>query len=84
MTSGQLGPKSYTTAKGGIAIGGVTKEQIAQAKSIDLLSYLQANEPGNLKKSGSNEYRLADHDSLKISNGRWHWFSRGIGGKTYV
>lgn len=23
-----------------------------------------------------------DHDSLKISNGRWHWFSRGIGGKT--
>ena len=82
MTSGQLGPKSGKLAKGGIVIGGVTKEQIAQAKSIDLLSYLQANEPGNLKKSGRNEYRLADHDSLKISNGRWHWFSRGIGGKT--
>ena len=47
-----------------------------------MLSYLQANEPGNLKKSGMNEYRLVDHDSLKISNGRWHWFSRGIGGKT--
>jgi len=46
------------------------------------LSYLQANEPGNLKKSGMNEYRLVDHDSLKISNGRWNWFSRGIGGKT--
>ena len=82
MTSGQVGPKSGKLAKGGIVIGGVTKEQIAQAKSIDLLSYLQANEPGNLKKSGRNEYRLADHDSLKISNGRWHWFSRGIGGKT--
>ncbi len=60
----------------------VTKEQIAQAKSIDLLRYLQANEPGNLKKSSGNEYCLKDHDSLKISNGRWHWFSRGIGGKT--
>lgn len=68
--------------KGGIVIGGVTKEQITKAKSIDLLSYLQANEPANLKKSGRNEYRLIDHDSLKISNGRWHWFSRGIGGKT--
>lgn len=82
MTSGQLGPKFSRLAKGGIAIGGVTKEQIAQAKSIDLLSYLQSNEPGNLKKSGPNEYRLVDHDSLKISNGCWHWFSRGIGGKT--
>lgn len=81
MTSGQVGPKSYI-AKGGIAVGGVTKEQIAQAKSIDLLSYLQLNEQGNLKKSGPNEYCLADHDSLKISNGCWHWFSRGIGGKT--
>lgn len=60
----------------------VTKEQIAQAKSIDLLSYLQAHEPGNLKKSGRNEYSLVEHDSLKISNGCWHWFSRGIGGKT--
>lgn len=63
-------------------MGGVTKEQVALAKSVDILSYLQTHEPGNLKKSGGNEYRLIDHDSLKISNGYWHWFSRGIGGKT--
>lgn len=74
--------RSHTLTKGGIAIGGVTKEQIALAKSIDLLRYLQLNEPSNLKKSGPNEYCLTDHDSLKISNGCWHWFSRGIGGKT--
>ncbi len=23
-----------------------------------------------------------EHDSLKISNGMWFWFSRGIGGKS--
>ena len=23
-----------------------------------------------------------EHDSLKISNGKWNWFSRGIGGRT--
>ena len=56
---------------------GVSKEQIAQAKEIDLFSYLQTYEPQELVKSGPNEYRTATHDSLKISNGFWHWTSRG-------
>lgn len=59
----------------------VTEEQIARAKQIDLLDYLLANEPHNLKKTG-NEYRLRDHDSLTVSNGKWHWHSRGFGGTT--
>lgn len=60
---------------------GVTKEQIEQAKKWDLLSYLQAYEPGELvKKHG--EYRTKSHDSLVISNGKWCWNSAGIGGKT--
>lgn len=59
----------------------VTEEQIAQAKQVDLLEYLLANEPNNLKKTG-NEYRLRDHDSLTVSNGKWHWHSRGFGGTT--
>ncbi len=63
-------------------MGGVTKEQIAQAKQVDLLSYLQAYEPHSLKKTAPNEYCLREHDSLKISNGKWHWFSQNIGGKT--
>lgn len=25
---------------------------------------------------------LKSHDSLKLSNGKWMWHSRGIGGKT--
>ncbi len=31
---------------------GVTKEQIAEAKQWDLLSYLKTYEPGELKKAG--------------------------------
>lgn len=60
---------------------GVTKEQIAKAKEWDLLSYLRAYEPQELKKCG-NEYQTVGHGSLKISNGKWHWHSRGIGGRT--
>lgn len=61
---------------------GVTKEQIAQAKEIDLLSYLQANEPYELVRSGPNEYRTVSHHSLVISNGLWHWINGGVGGKS--
>jgi hypothetical protein len=59
----------------------VTREEIQEAKRLDLLSYLQACEPHELVKCGSG-YQTKTHDSLKISNGLWHWYSRGIGGKT--
>lgn len=61
---------------------GVTREQIDRAKEWDLLSYLQTYEPGELKKAGPHEYCTVTHDSLKISNGKWHWTTRGFGGKT--
>ena len=60
----------------------LTKEQIQRAKEWDLLSYLQAFEPGELKQCGPHEYCTRTHDSLKISNGKWCWNSRGIGGRT--
>lgn len=60
----------------------VTAEQIRQAKQMDLLTYLQSYEPDNLKKISHNTWCTKEHDSLKISNGKWHWFSRHIGGKT--
>ena len=59
----------------------VTEEQIERAKQTDLLSYLQRHEPDNLQRLGSSTYCTKEHDSLKISNGLWHWFSRNIGGK---
>ena len=53
---------------------------IEQARQIDLLSYLRAYEPSNLVRVGGNVYCTREHDSLKISNGKWYWWSRGIGG----
>lgn len=60
----------------------VSKEQIARAKEMDLFTYLERYEPNELVHVGGNEFSTRTHDSLKISNGVWHWFSRGIAGKT--
>jgi len=57
-----------------------SKEQIEAVKKIDLLTYMQSCEPTSIRKCGRNIYELAEHDSLKISNGKWYWFSRGFGG----
>ena len=59
-----------------------TPEDIQQAKQLDLLTYLQIYEPDQLVKVSSDTYCTREHDSLKISNGKWNWFSRKIGGKT--
>ena len=59
-----------------------TPEDIQQAKQLDLLTYLQIYEPDQLVKVSGDTYCTKEHDSLKISNGKWHWFSRKIGGKT--
>ena len=53
---------------------------IEQARQIDLLSYLQRYEPSNLKRVAGNVYCTREHDSLKISNGKWYWWSRVFGG----
>lgn len=59
-----------------------TPEDIQQAKQLDLLTYLQVYEPDQLVRISGNTYCTKEHDSLKISNGKWHWFSRQIGGKS--
>lgn len=62
----------------------VTAEEICSAREIDLLSFLQLTQPQALVPLGHGNYCTREHDSLKISNGMWHWFSRGIGGKSAV
>ena len=57
-------------------------EAVEKAKSVDLLTYLREHEPRNLVKLSKNNYCTREHDSLKISNGKWYWFSRGFGGYT--
>lgn len=60
----------------------VTPEQIQEARKLDLLTYLRNYEPSKLIKVSKNTYCTKDHDSLKISNGMWCWFSEDIGGKS--
>ena len=57
-----------------------TEEQIKAARSIDLLTYLQTYEPTELIHVRGDTYCTREHDSLKISNGKWMWWSRGFGG----
>lgn len=59
-----------------------TQKQIAKAKEMDLLTYLQNYNPDELIHFSKGTYITKTHDSLKISNGMWYWFSRGIGGKS--
>ena len=59
----------------------VKKEVLDEVKKIDALTYISDFEAYDLRKCG-NSYMLKSHDSLKLSNGKWMWHSRGIGGKT--
>lgn len=59
-----------------------TEEQIKQARLIDLMTYLQTYEPTELVHVRGNTWCLREHDSLKLSNGKWFWWSRGFGGRS--
>ena len=59
-----------------------TEEQIKQARTIDLQTYLQTYEPTELIHVRGDTYCTREHDSLKISNGKWMWWSRGFGGSS--
>ena len=59
---------------------GVSAEQVAKAREIDLLRYLQAYEPRELKPDGPGRYTTVSHDSLVISRGKWVWNGGGVGG----
>ena len=60
----------------------VSKEQIAKAKQMDLLTYFQTFEPQELVHVQGDVFSTRAHDSLKISNGKWCWWSRHIGGRS--
>lgn len=60
----------------------VSPEELKQARQCDLLTYLQAAQPQELVELRNGVYCLRSHDSLKISNGKWYWWSRGTGGRS--
>ncbi|AFV01108.1 MULTISPECIES: DUF3991 and TOPRIM domain-containing protein [unclassified Dehalobacter] len=60
----------------------VTPEQIERAKQMDLLTYLKYYEPQELVHFSGSVFTTRSHDSLKISNGKWCWWSHSIGGRS--
>lgn len=63
-------------------MGWVSEEQIAAAREVDLLTYLQEREPWELKRTDPGEYRTVTHGSVVISNGKWYWNRGKFGGHT--
>lgn len=60
----------------------IPKEDLERAREMDLLTYLTYFDPENLKHVSGNTYCTVEHDSLIINNGKWCWFSQGIGGRS--
>ena len=58
----------------------IPPDVVEKAREMDLLTYFRTYEPQELVHFGGSTYCTREHDSLKISNGKWCWFSRGIGG----
>ncbi len=59
-----------------------SKEDIIKVKRLDLYTYLKNYNVDELVHFSRDTYVTRSHDSLKISNGMWYWFSQNIGGKT--
>ena len=55
---------------------------VREVKRMDLLTYLKNYEPYELVHFSDNTYTTRTHDSLKISNGKWMWWSQRTGGRS--
>ena len=60
----------------------IPPDTLATIKRIDLYTYLKTYAPSALVRISGSVYRMRSHESLKISNGKWMWWSRGIGGRS--
>lgn len=60
----------------------IAADDIMKAKEMDLMTYLRNYEPQELVHLSGNTYCTREHDSLRISNGKWYWFSQDIGGRS--
>lgn len=58
------------------------EETLQTARSMELREFLLKYSPNELVHITGETYCTREHDSLKISNGMWYWFSRGIGGRS--
>ena len=53
-------------------MAGVTAQEIAKAKQMNLYQYMQQCEPGNFKPEGPGQFRHKGHSSLTFAeDGSW-------------
>ncbi len=60
----------------------ISEDRLAEARKIDLLTYLREREPYELVRSSHGEYRTKSHGGLVISNGLWYWNRGQVGGRS--
>lgn len=65
---------------------GKYQKNIEAARSVSVMQYLETYHPGELVRKTDREYCTRTHDSLVItpSNGKFHWFSRDLGGNNAI
>lgn len=51
----------------------VSPKELARAREMDLMTYLERCEPDELAHFSGSAYTTRGRDSLKISNGKWCW-----------
>jgi len=62
-------------------MGWVSKEQIARARQIHVLDYVERYELGEFRRVGRG-YRMKDDDSLAVSEKGWYCHKKVTGGQT--
>lgn len=60
----------------------IEKEELDKIRSLDLLTYFINYDPDELIRLGNHAYKTKTHSSLHLSNGLWHYFAKGIGGRS--
>ena len=60
----------------------ISRKALERVREMDLLTYFMMFEPEELIRVSNNNYTIREHRSLKISNGKWMWWSHGFGGRS--
>ncbi|GFI40736.1 hypothetical protein IMSAGC017_00771 [Thomasclavelia cocleata] len=61
---------------------GISKQDLAKVKELDLLSYFQNYEPQELIRYSKSEYGTKTYSSLHMSNGLWTSWANSISGRS--
>ena len=74
----------FILVKGDDVMAYYSKETLQKVYALDLYTYLINYEPNEIYFISGNTYATKTHDSLRISNGLWYWFSQGVGGRSAI